>query len=77
MLLPAIRDDYSDELKDALAIRNAASTNLECPACDSYVEGLPIVPGTVNRLTMRHDDGCPATNDNILALLDKHRRSAR
>jgi hypothetical protein len=77
LFLPEIRDDYPPALKNALAIRNQATRDMQCPNCDSYIEGPPIRAGQISHVAMRHDADCPATNANVLRLLEQHRRSAR
>jgi hypothetical protein len=69
-VLPEISDDMQGEVKDALAIRNAASVAQKCPNCDSTTVYLdPLTGGEVLGTfhsrqivicQVQHDDWCPA-----------------
>lgn len=60
-VLPSIPDEFDDEMKDALAIRNACATEGRCPSCGATgeLELHPSIEG-LGRLTFRHQDGCKA-----------------
>jgi hypothetical protein len=62
-LLPAIPDDAPEQLKNALAIRNACTTEGRCPNCgaEGEVTG-PDASGCLH-LTFRHEDGCGVLRD--------------
>jgi hypothetical protein len=61
LLVPEIRDDDPDELKDALAVRNAAATTGTCPSCGCTVVLKPDLehPGIIHGY-FEHEDDCPA-----------------
>jgi hypothetical protein len=63
-LLPEIPDDAPEQLKNALAIRNACATEGRCPDCGAVGELRPdaALPG-VFHLTFRHDDDCGVLRD--------------
>ncbi len=67
-VLPSIPDDASPALKDAIAIRNAASTTGRCQ-CGAEVEivGRDEI-GVIHALFV-HEDDCPAADDNLDRLL--------
>ncbi len=62
-VLPSIPDDLDPATKNALAIRNAATTSGVCPSCGARGEldgpdGLGFL-----HLTFRHEDNCGALTD--------------
>lgn len=67
-VLPPIPDDAPDELKNALAIRNACATEGRCPDCgvagevyrDTEYEG-------IYHYTFRHEPGCRCLTDGEAA----------
>lgn len=68
-VLPDIGDDQSPALKNALAVRNAASTSGRC-ACGAEVRLVGnLRPGEVSHLVFEHEDDCPASDDAIAALV--------
>jgi hypothetical protein len=62
-VLPSIPDDASDELKNALAIRNTCATEGRCPAC-GVEPTLDLDAYGIHHLTFRHDDDCPCLLDS-------------
>ncbi len=63
LVLPPIDDDLPADVKNALAIRNAASASGRCPDCGAL--------GTIERVaagvfsaTFRHEPGCGALTDD-------------
>jgi ribosomal protein L32 len=61
VITPTIPDDASPELKDALAIRNAATATGRCPSCGAVAKIVtPPTPGGAGEAWMAHEDGCPA-----------------
>jgi len=67
-LVPPIPDDASPALKNALAIRNAASASGRC-ACGA--EGRIVGPDEDGALHLRfeHEDDCTATDGAIAEIL--------
>jgi hypothetical protein len=63
-VLPPIPDDLDDATKDALAVRNACTTEGHCPACGCKGELTgPDEQGTYT-LTFRHESDCIAQLDH-------------
>lgn len=65
-VLPSIPDDAPDELKNALAIRNACATEGRCPACGSMPD-ISVDEYGIGHMTFRHDDDCPCLLDDWAA----------
>lgn len=67
LLLPSIPDDLDERTKNALAIRNAATTSGVCPDCGArpYLTG-PDRHGFLH-LTFEHDEHCRAFRDEDVA----------
>ena len=66
-LLPAIPDDAPEWFKNALALRNAASTSGICPDCGARGETSgPDAAGFLH-LTFGHELGCGALTDEDAA----------
>lgn len=61
-VLPGIDDQLDPKVKNALAVRNAATVAGRCPVCGARGERHPVEHG-IWRLLFRHDDGCPALRD--------------
>jgi hypothetical protein len=63
-ILPEIHDDDPPELKNALAIRNACTTEGRCPDCGAVGELNPDAdyPG-IFHYTFRHEPWCGALTD--------------
>jgi hypothetical protein len=61
VVTPLIPDDASTELKNALAIRNAATRSGRCPNCGAVANLVtpPTLDG-IGEARMAHEDGCPA-----------------
>ena len=66
-LLPSINDDWPAALKDALAIRNAASLNGRC-ACGAVATVSPPGQDGVVHLVFEHEEEGLATDDAILRI---------
>jgi hypothetical protein len=62
-LLPEIRDDASERLKNALAIRNACATEGVCPDCGACGEIHGPDEHGIMHLVFRHGDGCGVLRD--------------
>ena len=62
-VLPSIPDDAPDEVKDALAIRNACATEGKCPACGAIPE-LSLDRDGLGWLTFHHQPDCPVRDDH-------------
>lgn len=60
-VLPAIPDDLADDLKNALAIRNACAVEGRCPACGATptLHADDEHPGLLH-LVFAHEPDCPA-----------------
>lgn len=60
-VVPEIPDDASPEMKNGLAVRNAATMTGRCPACGSVAE-LIEAPGAdrIGRARISHEKECPA-----------------
>lgn len=80
LVTPTIREDWSPELKDALALRREASLAGRCPHCGATWSW----PNRDDRrraarqrralhVWMEHDAGCPATTEHVLALYERLR----
>jgi hypothetical protein len=66
-ILPQIPDDATTRVKDAIAIRNAATVNGVCPSCHARGEfSGPDVYG-LHHLTFRHEPHCGALLDEAAA----------
>ena len=66
-LLPTIPDDAPERFKNALAVRNAASTSGTCPDCGATGETSgPDAAGFLH-LTFRHEPHCAALTDENAA----------
>jgi hypothetical protein len=65
-VLPPIPDDLEPAVKDALALRNAATTNGRCPSCGAVGE-LALVEHGIFSYTFRHEHGCDAVTDGDAA----------
>lgn len=61
-VLPAIPDDAPDTVKNALAIRNAASANGVCPSCGATPYLWQDNDG-ITHLTFEHEEGCGCFTD--------------
>jgi hypothetical protein len=63
-VLPEIRDEWPDALKDAVAIRNACATEGVCPGCGVIGElhPDPVYKG-IRHYVFRHESWCPALTD--------------
>lgn len=58
---PSIPDDASPELKNGLAVRNAATLTGRCPGCGAVAKIVaPPTPGGIGTARMEHEDDCPA-----------------
>jgi hypothetical protein len=62
-LLPEIPDDAPEELKDALAIRNACATEGRCPDCGACGEIHGPDEHGIMHLVFRHEDDCGVLRD--------------
>jgi hypothetical protein len=62
-LLPEIPDDAPEELKDALAIRNACATEGVCPDCGARGEIHGPDEQGVFHAVFRHEDDCGVLRD--------------
>lgn len=64
-VLPAIPDAASVAAKNALAIRNAATTTGQCPACGATVRLVQgtLEPGTVSIARIEHEHTCPVVSE--------------
>lgn len=70
LVLPGIPDGAEPALKNALAIRNAASSTGLCPKCGALLElDRPLEPGTIVHGRMAHEDWCPAGDDRLRELV--------
>jgi hypothetical protein len=63
-VLPSIPDELDPEIKNALAVRNAAGTTGVCPCCRA--RGKPTRPDRLGfyHLTFRHESWCAALTDD-------------
>jgi len=66
-LLPSIPDDLNPAIKNAIAIRNAASTSGKCPDCGAVGEETGPDDLGVYHLTFRHESWCGALTDEAVA----------
>lgn len=66
-VLPSIPEDAPAEFKNALAIRNAASTAGVCPACGVRGELSGPDAHGIFHMTFQHADGCGALLDGDAA----------
>jgi hypothetical protein len=67
VLLPAIDDSWSDELKDAIAVQNATFVTGVCPVCRAEAEQYVDLDEPERRhCVWRHDRDCPALRDGEL-----------
>ena len=67
-VLPSIPDDAPEELKDAIAIRNACTTEGRCPVCGAIGEVAPDPKyAGIYHITFRHEDFCPVLRDEDVA----------
>jgi hypothetical protein len=68
LVLPAIGDDWSETLKNGLAIRNRCATEGRCPSCGVLGElrADPTSTG-VYHLTFRHEQSCGVFADEAVA----------
>lgn len=56
-----IPESADSAMKDALAIRNAATLSGRCPSCGASAKlVVPPRPGRVGEARMAHESGCPA-----------------
>jgi hypothetical protein len=62
-VLPAILDNAPEQLKNALAIRNACATEGLCPDCGVYGELTGPDELGMFHLTFRHEDACRVLRD--------------
>jgi hypothetical protein len=62
-LLPEIPDGAPEDLKDALAIRNACATSGVCPDCGARGELTGPDGHGFFHLTFRHEDECDVLRD--------------
>jgi hypothetical protein len=62
-LLPEIPDDAPEELKNAIAIRNACATEGRCPSCGARGELTGPDEHGVLHLTFRHENDCGVLSD--------------
>jgi len=64
LILPRIPDDLEPDVKNALAIRNTASTTGTCPDCgaESQLYLDTDEPG-IGHLVFRHENDCRALTD--------------
>ena len=63
-MLPGIDDAASTEMKNALAIRNAATRTGQCPGCGAVLEvAVAPSPGVMGEARMEHESWCPALVD--------------
>ena len=68
LVLPGIPDDLEPRLKNALAIRNAATTAGRCPDCGAEPDlYLDIHHAGVGHLVFRHEPDCHALTDQTAA----------
>jgi len=58
-VLPTVSESDPPEVRNAVAIRNAATVAGLCPCCGARFV-LERTPGGVTVLNMKHQDGCPA-----------------
>lgn len=67
-VLPSIPDDLPEEVKDGLAIRNAASIEGRCPSCGARGEiEADDVHDRIFHLVFRHEPWCQALLDEAVA----------
>jgi hypothetical protein len=67
VLLPAIDDEWSDELKDAVAVQNATFVTGVCPVCHAEAEQwIADDEPEVRHCVWRHAADCPALLDGEL-----------
>ncbi len=73
-VLPRLRDDYPDELKQALTRRRMATVSgrCECGATRPRLNRAQRRAGHVVPLEMVHEDDCPAANTNIIEIGWRH-----
>jgi len=74
-VLPDIPDDASHSVKDALAIRNAASRSGRC-RCGAEMEDNGRDEAGIQHVVIRHESSCPAQIVNLLDLLIAERQRA-
>ncbi len=61
VIAPPIPDDASPEVKNGLAVRNAATRSGRCPSCGALAEIVtPPAPGSIGEARMTHEPDCPA-----------------
>jgi hypothetical protein len=67
LLLPSIPDELGDEVKDALALRNACSVEGRCPDCGAVgVITADASCAGIFHLTFEHESDCGALTDEAL-----------
>jgi len=67
-VLPSIPDDLDAEMKNALAIRNAASTNGVCPDCGAEAEIYrDHIDDRILHAVFQHEPDCGALTDGAAA----------
>jgi hypothetical protein len=66
-VLPAIPDDAPEQLKNALAIRNACAIEGRCPSCGARGELVGPDADGCWHLVFRHEDDCGALLDGKAA----------
>lgn len=62
-VLPSVTDDTDPKVKNALAIRNAASVSGRCPSCGAVMQIVSWEPGEIGEARMEHEHDCPALVD--------------
>ncbi len=69
-VLPEIPDDASENVKNALAIRNAATLSGRC-ACGAVAGPIEQVETGIYMVTMEHENDCPAADENLARALER------
>jgi hypothetical protein len=59
--LPVIDDDWDEDVKNAVAIRNQTWVDRKCVACGATIELTAYPPPGVVGVSFVHADGCPVT----------------
>jgi hypothetical protein len=60
--LEVVRDDWDEETKNAVAIRNATWIDGQCPPCGAERKLTAFVELGLVSVTFVHDDACPVSD---------------
>lgn len=66
-VLPGVADNADPKLKNALAIRNAASVSGKCPSCGAVMQIVLGESGRASEARIEHERDCPALLDEGLS----------